>query len=310
MSDLPVPALRRILVPLDGSRLSEAILPTAVALACHYDSCVTLLHVLEKSPPATVHGERHLTDVAGGETYLASVATRLAAQGVTVETHVHAAREGDVARSIAQHAAEVSADLIALSTHGRGGLRGLLFGRIAQQTLQQGDRPVLLVTPLPDGGAPPFDPHRILVPLYGNPDHETAVPMAVSLACAFGAALHLALVVPTVDALSGARAVSGMLLPTTMRAILDLSQQEASDYLRRFNVPCEARGVTVHAEIVRGDPASAVVGLIQQRSIDLVVMATHGRAGLEAFLAKSVTSQVASRATRPLLLVRAGLTAT
>lgn len=306
MSDLPAPALRCILVALDGSRLSEAILPAAVALAHRYASRVTLLHVLEKSPPATVHGERHLTDVVEGEEYLSSVAARLTGQGVAVETHVHRAPEGDVARSIAQHAVEVDADLVALSTHGRGGLRGLLFGRIAQQTLQQGDRPVLLVAPLPDGSAPPFDPHRILVPLDGDPDHETAIPMAVSLACAFGAALHLALVVPTVGALSGARAVSGMLLPTTMRAILDLSQQQASDYLRRFNTPCEERGVTVHAEIVRGDPAPAVVALIEQRGIDLVVMASHGRAGLEALLAKSVTSQVASRATRPLLLVRAG----
>ena len=306
MTESPLPTLRRILVPVDGSRLAEAVVPAAVALAARYGSQVVLLHVLEKSPPATIHGERHLTDTRQAEAYVTDLAARLAAQGVAAETHVHANPEGDVARSIAEHAVEVDADLIALSTHGRGGLRGLLFGRIAQQTLQQGDRPVLLVAPLPDGSAPAFAPRRILIPLDGNPDHETALPMAVSLACAFGAALHLALVVPTIETLSGARAVSGMLLPTTMRAILDLSQQEASDYLRRFHVGCAARGVTVHAEIVRGDPAPAVVALIEQRGIDLVVMASHGRAGLEALLARSVTSQVASRATRPLLLVRAG----
>lgn len=306
MLDAPLPTLRRLLVPLDGSRLAEAIVPAVVALAGSYHSHVILLHVLEQRPPTTVHGERHLTGGAEAEAYLNEQAARLVAQGVSVETHVHADPEGDVARSIAAHAAEVDADMVAMSTHGRGGLRGLLFGRNAQQALQHGDRPILLVAPTAEGGAPAFAPQRILVPLDGDPDHETALPLAVSLACAFGAALHLLLVVPTPQTLSGPRALSGMLLPTTMRALLDLTQTEAAEYLRRFSALCEGHGVTVSSEIVRGDPAPAVLAAIERHGADLIVMASHGRAGLEALLAKSVTAQVADRALRPLILVRAG----
>src|SRR6185437_14384753 len=97
---------------------------------------VVLIHVLEARDPATVHGERHLMDAAGAEQYLASIAERLRARGITVETHVHAAPEGDLARSVVQHAKEFQPDLVVMCAHGRGGLRDLLYGRIAQQALQ------------------------------------------------------------------------------------------------------------------------------------------------------------------------------
>src|SRR6185437_12460793 len=86
---------------------------------------VTLLHVLERNAPATIHGERHLTDVAAAEAYLRGVASRFADLGIPVEIHAHPSPEGDVAASIGAHAAEVTdtATLIVLCTHGQGGPR-------------------------------------------------------------------------------------------------------------------------------------------------------------------------------------------
>ena len=51
---------RRLLVPLDGSRLAETILAVVERLAAAYGATVVLLHVIERGAPATVHGERHL----------------------------------------------------------------------------------------------------------------------------------------------------------------------------------------------------------------------------------------------------------
>src|SRR5437868_14772089 len=155
---------RRLLVPLDGSRLAETILAVVERLAAVYRATVVLLHVIERGAPATVHGERHLRTAVEAQTYLEGLAARLSAGGIAVETHAHDVPEGDVARSIVAHAEEGGADLIALCTHGGGGLRDLLVGSIAQQVLRRGTAPVLLTRPNPSGGAAPFAPRRARAP--------------------------------------------------------------------------------------------------------------------------------------------------
>src|SRR6185437_4258707 len=77
--------IRRILVPLDGSRLAEAVLPAAASLAKALRACVLLLHVLERDPPRSVHGEPHLTSASEANEYLDGVASRLRRQGIEVE---------------------------------------------------------------------------------------------------------------------------------------------------------------------------------------------------------------------------------
>src|SRR5690242_6430782 len=110
-----------LLVPLDGSRLAEAVLPAVEALAGQFGARVVLIHVLEARAPATVHGERHLMNATGAERYLTGIAERLRARGIAVETHVHAAPEGDLAGSVVEHAEEFRPDLVVLCAHGRGG---------------------------------------------------------------------------------------------------------------------------------------------------------------------------------------------
>jgi nucleotide-binding universal stress UspA family protein len=297
---------RTLLVPLDGSQLAEAVLPAVERMAGHFQAAVTLLHVLERRPPATIHGERHLTDRAEAETYLGVIAERLRTAGTAVTTHVHAAGEGDVARSIVDHVQEINADLVVLCTHGASGFRRVLFGSIAQQVLQRGATPILLIRPTETEKAPPFDPHRIIVPLDGTAAHEPALMTATVLARVLGAELHLVLVIPTLATLADERAATGLLLPTTMTAILDLAQQGAVEYLAQIVARCRAEGLTVTAEVLRGDAALMVLDCAERLDADLIVMASHGRAGLDAILAGSVAPRIAGRLGRPLLLVRAG----
>jgi nucleotide-binding universal stress UspA family protein len=296
---------KHILVPLDGSRLAEAVLPAVKALASRFPAHVTLLHIVEQHAPVTIHGERHLTNIADARQYLDSIAAGLRAAGMTVECHVHEEKELNVAQSIFEHERELDIDLVIMCTHGTGGLRGFLFGSNAQRTLQRGAQSILLVFPCDDGSAPRFDLRHILVPLDGNVVHEPALPSAISLAQAFASTLHLALVIPTLETLSGGRALSGMLLPTTMRALLDLSQQEAEEYLRRAAEQCRAAGVDVTTEVLRGDTVSVMLRLAERLRADLIVMASHGRVGLDARLAGSVAPRIAGRESFPLLLVRA-----
>jgi nucleotide-binding universal stress UspA family protein len=293
-----------LLVPLDGSHLAEAVLPIVETLAKRFQARVTLIHVLEERPPATVHGERHLADATEAAVYLKEVAARLQSAGLAVETHVHDAPEGDLAGSLIAHADEYAPDLVVLCAHGRGGLRGLLYGGIAQQVLKRGMRPVLLIHPTKEGGAPAFDLRRILVPLDDRHAPEMALDAAAEMAKSFGAGLDLLFVVPTLETLSGERAATGVLLPATTRAILDMDQQGAEDYLAQVAGQCRAEGLTVTAEVLRGDVVPSVLDQAELLNSDLIVMVSHGRAGLDALLSGSVTPRIAARADRPLLLVR------
>ena len=296
---------KSFLVPLDGSRLAEAVLPATASLASRSHATVTLLHIVERKAPATIHGERHLTTAAEASSYLEDVAANLRKSGVEVECHVHDDKEDSVALSIFEHVQEMGSDLVIMCTHGNGGLRGLLFGSIAQKTLQRGAQSILLVFPHEDGSMPRFDLQRILVPLDGVVAHEPALPSAIKLAHTFNASIHLVLVIPTLATLSGGQAVSGMLLPTTMRAVLNLAQQGATDYLDQVLALCRSEGISVTAEVLRGDAAPQIVGLAERLNIDLIVMASHGRSGLDALFAGSVAPRIAGRMERALLLVRA-----
>lgn len=294
---------RHLLVPLDGSRLAESVLPAALALARCFEARLTLLHVLERGAAATVHGERHLTDAAEAEAYLQTVAERCAAEGVRAGVAVQ--RDGaDVARDIAVGADEMGVDLIVLCTHGRSGLRGILSGRVAQRVLQSGTVPVLLVRPTAAGAAAPFACRRLLVPLDGSDTAEAALAPAAALARAFEAEILLAWVVPTVTTVGDDRAPATLLMPTAAAELLDVEAADAATYLERLSARLSSDGVPVKAVVVRGEVVRALLDLAAQRAIDVIVMATHGRSGVGAVWAGSVAARIVGHSSRPLLLVR------
>jgi nucleotide-binding universal stress UspA family protein len=139
---------KRALVPLDGSSVAEAIIPFILDIAGPLDMEVVLLRVVEPIAPMVIEGSRHVEveDIEArrtdAEEYLAPVAVELRNKGVRVESRV---RRGNTAEEIVAAARETGADLIAMSTHGRGGLGRLMFGSIAQAVLGHVDMPVLLM---------------------------------------------------------------------------------------------------------------------------------------------------------------------
>ncbi|HWE62547.1 MAG TPA: universal stress protein [Chloroflexota bacterium] len=294
----------RLLVPLDGSRLAEAVLPIVVRLAAACGATVALLHIVERAAPSSVHGERHLTTPDEATAYLRQVATRLEGQGLQVEWHTHEVPEGDVAKSIVDHTEEMQADLIVLCTHGRGRVRELLFGAIAQQVLRLGTTPVLLARPTDDGSAPPFAPRSVLVPLDATRAAEAALVPARALARRLNAMLHLVMVVPTHGTVRGDRVPAATLLPRTTQAVLDLEGQEAQTYLEQLAAPLRAPDLCVTTEVRRGDVAASLAAEAAEPDVGLVVVATHGRSGLQAIWAGSVTAALLIRTRNPVLLLR------
>lgn len=292
---------KHILIPLDGSYLAEAALPVAVSLARTLHAPVTLLHIIEQDAPGEIHRDRHLIDSAEAETYLAEITKKNFTQ-VRVDTHVHTAAIKDVARSIVDHAThEFQPDLVILTSHGKGGMRDLFFGNIAQQVAATGGIPVLLVKPVESAAA--FALRRILVPLDNESIHDKALPVAKELAQACGAQLDLLCVIPTRGTDSGAHAAAGTMLPATAAAYLDIAEEIAQEHLQAHLDEFEKAGISAIAEIARGDPAPVIAKTADEIAADMILFGTHGRAGLEAFWDRSVAASVARRTQIPLLLI-------
>lgn len=144
----------RILIPLDGSDLSETILEPAVALGRLFDASYTLVRVVHypaglASPylPDTVTLNQQLVDEAKdrARAYLAGVAEGLREEGLQVETRVTV--EPQPANGIVGLVREDGFDLIAMATHGRGGVSRALLGSVADKVLRGADTPTLVVRP-------------------------------------------------------------------------------------------------------------------------------------------------------------------
>jgi nucleotide-binding universal stress UspA family protein len=293
------------LIPLYGSALAESALPMAAAIAAKERGKISLLHIIEQDAPGSVHGERHLTQVPEAEAYLDGIAQRYFPQ-LTVDRHVHSAPIKDVAKSIVHHCAEMAADVIVMSTHGKSGLKTLLFGSIAQHVVAQGSWPVLLtrsrtasVPPLPATPAV----QRVMVLLDGNPGHEEGMAAAAALARDLDCELVLVMVVPTVDTVKGELGATRNFLPSATREVLEIAEQEAKTYLGSRLASPELRLLRVSSSVRRGDPAAMIAQAAAEMKPDIVVLATHGTAGATAFWRGSLTPKLIERLSATLLLI-------
>jgi nucleotide-binding universal stress UspA family protein len=294
---------KNILVPLDGSHLAEQALPVAAYLARKLSARVTLLHVVETHPPETVHGEPHLRSSEQAGEYLDTVARKESPLEIEVLRHVHSDQVGDVARSIVEHTGELSPDLIVMCTHGGHPARDRLFGSIAQKVTSLGTIPVLVIHPQMEGEPGSFQCRRLLVPLDGKPEHEAPLDLVAQLARVCGAALHLVMVVPTLGTVSGEDTARRKFSPGTLSELLDQEEQGAAAYLLGLENNLRQSGLEVQAEVLRGEPVESIAERAVTASIDVVVVGTHGKAGVSAFWSGSFAARLAVRSNVPLLLI-------
>jgi nucleotide-binding universal stress UspA family protein len=152
----------KILIPLDGSKLAEGVLPYVEELARRFQSEVTLIQVVAplsklvaETVPASLEptgagaavgleaaAEAVRAEREGARAYLEGVAERLKAGGTKVRVEVVEGMAGDAVVDYAHHH---ELDLIAMSTHGRSGLLRLVYGSVADHVLRHAGTPVLLI---------------------------------------------------------------------------------------------------------------------------------------------------------------------
>ncbi len=134
---------KRILIPLDGSECAENVLTLVEKLAKELKAELILLRVaLASTFPGVDPTEAQLKVVREAESYLQRVEDRLKGRGFKVESHV---RYGEDAEEILEHAAQKDIDLIAMTTHGRSGVRRFLLGSVAEKVLRHSPKPIFLI---------------------------------------------------------------------------------------------------------------------------------------------------------------------
>jgi nucleotide-binding universal stress UspA family protein len=294
---------RNLMVPLDGSSLAEVALPAARTLGKILNAKIFLVHLVEKNAPSEIHGDRHLSSEQEALEYLDEVAERFFPPDLQVECHVHETGVENVARSLVEHTWEVNIDMIVMCTHGSSGPYQWIFGSIAQQVINLGVTPVLLIHPDPKQPDQAFHCEHILVPLDGNPEHEYGLHAAEELAAACNSSMHLMMVVHTPGTLPGERAATHIFMPRASAAALDLKEEEGRQYLMEQQDKLQEKVSSVSYEIIRGDPSKTIDTAAQHAHADLIVMGTHGKTQTESFWSGSVTPRVMARTHLPMLLV-------
>ncbi len=138
----------RILVALDGTQSSEAVLEQVEDLASAHGSDVILLTVLPRPLPEMVGDKIVLTadQVAErsrmkAEDYLRGIAWRLGLRNIKT---TYVVRFGEPAKEIADYARHNDVDLIAMTTHNRNGLHRLIVGSVSRKVMQSVNTPILL----------------------------------------------------------------------------------------------------------------------------------------------------------------------
>lgn len=163
------PCYKRIIVPLDGSSLSEQSLEPALTLAAVEHAQVTLLRIVttgRKTPGTEAGGagaSRRPAGIDEAERYLAKVRMALAARDVRVHSAVVVA--DDIPRAIAGFAEASNEDLIAIATHGRGVIARAIAGSVADRVMSEGMLSMLVVHPAELGVAEAVVETRYSLPL-------------------------------------------------------------------------------------------------------------------------------------------------
>ena len=288
-----------ILVPLDGSALSEGALPTAVALARQAQSHVTLVRAVW--PGRAARGgllEAQYDALLEAQTYLEGAARHVADQGVPVEVRAPSAPP---AKAILAETALQGADLVVMTTHGRTGVGRWLFGSVAEAVLANTSAPVWLIrawgTSVPGLFEQPTP--RILVPLDGSPFGEAALGPAAQLARLVGGTLVLLHVLAPIYL-----PVDPLLAQAALESVVIADERDARAYLETCQAALRGEGLAVDVVTETGDPAETILAVARRLDVGVVAMATHGWTGLERLIFGSVALEVLRRGRLPLLLAR------
>lgn len=312
-----------ILVPLDGSPFGRRALPLACEIVRRTEGSLHLVSVqvpwplTETTPtPSGIMIDAEKTIADDLRRHLDETAESLTDQGFEVTVGL---RVGVVDQEILDACEAAGCDLIAMSTHGRGGFERIWLGSVADRVARHAPVPVLLV---PGGeaddergrqsnaetepaAAPPEDDATIrtlIIPLDGSPFSEQALQPATALGDLFGADYVLFRAVRprvTVGSPYVAHAVH------VEQELLEIERGTAKHDMDQVADGFEEAGFTATVAVAeQAEPVDGLLRLANAEPGTVIAMTTHGRGGLRRAVLGSTADKVLRGSRRPVLLIR------
>lgn len=297
----------KMLIPLDGSKTAEAVLPYARTLARKVNLPVELVGVVDIAALATQvsRGNARYFDTlisesaSSSEAYLQRIAATFPSSNVKCSTE-----RGRPEEVILEKAGD-NATLITMATHGRSGVNRFLLGSIAEKVLRAATSPLLLVRATEgvnsDGEA---TLNSVVVPLDGSELAETVLLSVRALAREVGLEIILlrAYKVP-----ANIYAAPEDYYPVQYDEYKTELRDDALDYLEKKTEELKKFGIPkVSSVIAEGLAADEIMALGRKLPDNLIAMCTHGRTGVGRWVLGSVTEAVVRHSGDPVLVVRPG----
>ena len=291
-----------ILFPTDFSDVAEGAFAHAAHLALQYNATIHVFNVVSPSSdddsnpmdflPIEPAGDGTDPDEAAVQHMEVQTATQ---ERGTVPVIYTQTDNSSPSEAIIDYATERDVDVVVMGTHGRQGMDRLLSGSVSEEVVRGAPCPVFTVLPSETEGVPTIS--RVLAPVDLSEQSPMVVDHAAALSEAYGAPLDLLHVVEEA-AYPSAYGLDAM--GTDLPNVQDRAREALETLAGRIDL----RTDPVNVHVLAGNAARDIVEFAEEQAADLIVMATHGRTGLERFLIGSVAEKVVRRAPCPVFTLK------
>lgn len=290
--------INHVLFPTDFSEGAAPAFPQAMHFARWHDATLHIVNVQTSAQP---------DDLETTRTFPIPVSTMQAwlDRAVEADEEQPSPKEVDIAQTrinstspteaIVDYVDEQGIDLVVMGTHGRRGFNRVRFGSVTEEVVRRTAAPVLTV---PADKEPSADQtaSRVLIPTDFSEASESALRHAKEIACTYGAGVDLLHVVddPTPPSVYESDPA-------------DLSRQEVIEEAEEGLHDLARKVIGVEHAMVRavaGDPVERILEYVEQNEVDVLVMATQGRTGLNRLMIGSVAERVLRQSPIPVFLVK------
>jgi len=296
----------RILIPLDGSKTAEEVLPYAHTLATKLRVPVELIGVIdivEFAVHISAEKARYLEKMIEQEErrsmdYLKGIANTF--PGLSVNCVIE---KGRAAEAIIDKAGADKGTLIMMATHGRSGIDRWVLGSVAEKVLRAANNPLLLVRAAKPTTSGQARLTSVIVPLDGSELAESVLPAVTELAKKLDLEIILfrAFNIPYSIYAGG----DGYYAVNFDQLIAEM-KDEATTYLEKKTGELKRQGIEKISFLVKeGLSADEIISFGRQTPDNLIAMCTHGRSGPKRWVLGSVTETVVRHCGDPVLVIRA-----
>lgn len=286
-------SIDRILWPTDLSEGAARAFPQAAALAEWHDAELHILHVAEEGSEETETFP--LSEGTLGNYLPAGKDSGPPLDLQSMSIHQEQRHGAAPAETIVSYADDEAIDLVVMGTHGKRGLRRLLIGSVTEEVVRTAPCPVFTVRAA-DGHTPARTVRNILAPVDFSDASTLAVRHAKELALTYGSQVTLLhaveeAVYPSAYGVEAAPLPNPNIVDRVEKSLANMARDEIG-----------YEHVMVEATI--GYAPSVILDHAETADIDLIVIASHGRTGLERMLLGSVAERVVRRAPCPVFVVK------